>query len=716
MQYFQPGRLALAVTAALSSYSAVASEATPHAGAATQQDALVVTGRAQSMYRVEETDFATRTDTPIEKIPQSVQVIPQQLMKDQAARKITDLYQNIAGVNSFSYSGVTFRGFRQDEIVYDGVKGDPFNGFAVPQLFNIETVAVLKGPAAAIYGGGNPGGLINYITKKPQYETQRSVQISAGNDDFVSGAIELTGSVNNDETQAYRIGLYRDSESPFRDNTSADNTILDLGYRIDMNPATSLVLQYTDIQQELGGNRLRGVPVDDNGNFLADISWNHNETSDFQNLDASVWQGRLEHSFSERSKLDVTARYFSNDEQQNYHEPRGLQDTDGDGVVDFSQRQFRDQVREKTGISLTANLVNQFNAGGVGHTLLTGADWYRHDFSASYRTAQQSSRGGPVPGLSLVNPQYGQTSPANYDLASLTPRLTDTRSDRYGLYVQDQLDLTDNWSVTLGGRYDHFKDQNLLTGTGFSDGELTWRIGTTYNINDQFFPYALYGTGFQPQSASNQTTAQGGPFDPETSNIVELGLRTRLLDDSLALNLATYRIIRDGILQADPAGDVDGDGEDDLVQLGEVESQGFEVELVGDLTPDWVVTASYAYNDARVKQSSEQTRNSVPGTDRFANAPRNTFGLWSRYQLPSIDSSISMGVDYVDEQFSLSGQRVKSYTIYNLSWATDIDDWQLQMNIKNLFDEEYASSGFLSRSGHFPGEPRRVYLSATYNF
>jgi len=237
-------------------------------------------------------------------------------------------------------------------------------------------------------------------------------------------------------------------------------------------------------------------------------------------------------------------------------------------------------------------------------------------------------------------------------------------------------------------------------------------MGTTYNINDTFYPYALYGTGFKPQSASNQQSNTGGPFEPETSDIIELGLRTHLLDNRLALNAATYRIRRRNILQADTT---PGAASDALVALGEVESKGFELELVGDLTPDWVVTASYAYNDARVKEGGS-IRNSIGSDDTFANAPQNTFGLWSRIGLPSIDSSIAMGVDYVDEQQSLSGQRVKPYSVYNLSWQTEYQDWLFQLNVKNLFDKEYASSGFLSRSGHFPGEPRRVYLSASYNF
>jgi iron complex outermembrane receptor protein len=128
-----------------------ASAETEEADETVALDEVRVVGRAQRLYRVDRSDFATRTDSDLQTVPQSVQVLPRELIEDQAARQITDLYRSISGVSRFSYSGVTFRGFRQDEILYDGVRGDPFAGFAVPQLFNIERIDVLKGPAGALY-------------------------------------------------------------------------------------------------------------------------------------------------------------------------------------------------------------------------------------------------------------------------------------------------------------------------------------------------------------------------------------------------------------------------------------------------------------------------------------------------------------------------------------------------------------------------------------
>lgn len=129
-------------------------------------DQIIVTGRAQRLYRTETTTVGKSAEDPLD-IPQALQVINKDLFADQGARDATDIYRNISGVSFFSYAGVTFRGFRQDQSFYDGMRGNPFIGFSVPQLFNIERVEVLKGPAGLFFGPGSPGGIINYVSKVP---------------------------------------------------------------------------------------------------------------------------------------------------------------------------------------------------------------------------------------------------------------------------------------------------------------------------------------------------------------------------------------------------------------------------------------------------------------------------------------------------------------------------------------------------------------------
>ncbi|MDP2714395.1 TonB-dependent siderophore receptor [Rheinheimera sp.] len=675
---------------------------------------IEVKGRAQTLYRVNSSSLATRTDTPLDEVPQNIQVLPEALIRDQAARQITDLYRSMSGVSGFSYSGVTFRGFRQDEILYDGVRGDPFNGFAVPQLFNVAEIQVLKGAAGALYGSMAPGGLINYSTKKPTALPERQLKWALGNDSFYSGSLELSGPLTDDAAQRYRAGVYKDSEQPFRQNTDVENQILDFGYAIDLTQDTTLTLQYTDVEQDYGGARLRGVVVDDNGNFLTDRSWNHNESSDFQLLTAEVYQARLEQQVNAYWSTDVTVRGYQNQELQNYHEPFCSFDTDDDGVIDYCGRQFRDQNRENDSVSLTWNNIVELSTGDIQHTLLMGADYLQQDSFFSGRNAQPVESGGVVPGLSLVNPQYGLTSGAAYNLDAVTPNITDTQTERKGVYLQDQLTLSDNWNLLLGLRWDSFEDTNQRNGSTVSGNDTSWRLGTTYQLTDYARGYLVAATGFVPQSASSQAPEVGGPFAAETSRLYEAGVRFSLLNDSVRLNTALYQITRKDILQADPRGDVGNDGRDDLLALGEVRSRGFELDVLGDLTDNWVMNLNYAYNDTRVMQDSSGITNAFNG--RFANAPRHQLGLWSRYELPALHSSFAAGVDYVGEQQSIGGQPVKAYTVFDISWQTEWQSWLVQLNVKNLFDKTYASSGFIDRTGHFPGEPRRLYLTTTYSF
>lgn len=676
-------------------------------------DRVTVQGRAQRLYRIEESAFATRTDTPLQEVPQSVQVLPQELIRDQAALQITDLYRSISGVSAFSYSGVTFRGFRQDEILYDGVRGDPFNGFAVPQLFNIERIEVLKGPAGALYGSGEPGGIINYVTKKPTAYPVRRLSLMVGDQDFRSGSLELSGPVGDSDRWQYRIGAYLDQEETFRFVTELENRIGDVALRY-LGESTDVTVQLTRLEQLFDGARLRGVPVDDSGRFLTDRRWNHNEPTDFQDLEADVAQVRIDHRFSPVLRGDLTVRWYENLELQNYHEPRGLIDRDDDGVPDFTTRQFRDQRRENESLSFTGNLVADLDWGGIGHRLLLGSDWSELEAEFFNRLLNPEERGGIVPGLSLVDPVYGQTSGAAYNLEQFPASTRDQRFERYGVYLQDQIELSPDWNVLAGLRWDGFDDANLTTGDQFDDSGFSYRLGTSYALTDAIRAYAVYATGFVPQSPGSQDPLVGGPFDPEESILTEIGLKTRLFADRVAVNVAAYRIVRENVLQPDPAGDRGGDGLDDQIPVGEVTSEGFEFDLLGDLTPNWALNFSYAYNDTRVTEATGSIGNAVG--DRFVNAPEHQAGLWTRYDFRGINSAIAGGFDYVDDQISFNNQKVRSYVVFDLSWQTRWNDWLFQANVQNLFDETYAVSGFLERTGHFPGEPRRVYLSATLEF
>lgn len=681
----------------------------------TELDSVRVLGRAQSLYKTDDAVVGTRTDTPLSLVPQSVQVMPRELIDDQAARQVTDLYRSISGVSFFSYAGVTLRGFRQENVLYDGLRGDPYAGFSVPQLFNIERVEVLKGPAGALYGGGDAGGVINYVTRKPQARAQRRAEVQAGNEDFVAGSIEATGPLTSSGAVRYRLGTYADGEEGVRWNGDSQSVIGDASVAFDVGETGELTLQYTDITQTLGGNRLRGVPVNDNGAFLTSRRWNHNEITDFLDMQAKVVLARYRFSPSQAWDVDFAARWFENSEHQIYHEPMGLIDRDGDGTAEWMTRQLRNQYRDNDAYAANGNAVWRFATGAIEHKLLFGADYYRADAEFSAQTANSADlprNAGPVPGIDLFDPVYGVTSYRDYNLAALPWRDTRTRGLRYGGYLQDELTVTPRWYVLAGLRWDAFEDEDLIAGTHVDGHDVSWRLGSTFVLRDGLNAYASVASGFVPQATGNQDPAAGGPFDAEQSRQWEVGLKTLLADGRVTLNTALYRIERSNIVQA--TGEVVG-GVNQLATLGLVRSEGLEVDLLADVTDRWVVNLAYAYNDARVIDAGSNGITNASG-DRFANAPRNKLGLWTRYDLPSIASAIGFGADYTGERVSLDGQRVKPYAIFDLSWQTQWRDWKFQANIKNLFDRVYAASGFIERNGHFPGEPRRLYLQAAYSF
>ncbi|AEF55289.1 TonB-dependent siderophore receptor [Marinomonas posidonica] len=667
--------------------------------------ALEVQGRALSYYKEDETNLVTKTETSIDNTPQSVQVVTETLMEDQAARQITDLYRSISGMSQNNVSTVTLRGFSQDEILYDGLKGDPFGSFSIPQLFTIEQVQVLKGPSGAVYGAGEPGGVINYVTKKPTYEQQNTLQVTAGNKDFLSGSIESSGPANEDASQRYRVGLYSDGQDSYRNNVEEENQIIDLGYAWDIDQDNSLTVQYTDIHQYISGARLRGIPTDDDGNFLADTSWNNNEKSDYQELDAQVFQARLDHSINDWLESNVALRYFENTETQKYHEVVGLLDTDSDGVMDTTQRQYRDQVRTRQGITLAGNLIAELG----DHTVLFGSDYLHEENSFLYYRASKTADG--VSNLSLTDPVYGQDDVSDYTMHLKTDEAT--TSDRLGVYAQDQWQITDKLNLLSGIRIDRFEEsyQDHTSSDGekqYNDTGYSTRIGASYHVNETWKPYASISTGFVPQDAEDQQDSVGGPFDPEESRQLEVGVRSYWLNNKLNINLAAYRIIRENILQEDP------NDSDLLVAIGKVRSKGVELDVMADITPRWVANVSYAYNDTVVKDANDGIQ--YADGDRFANTPYHQLGAWTRYDFPAIQSSIALGSDYVSGQINRQGQKVKPYTVYDLSWQTHWQDWKFQVNVKNLFDKEYAVSGFTEKIGSFVGERRRVYVSAAYDF
>lgn len=678
-------------------------------GDAVALDAVIVTARAARLYRPEEVTVGKLPGEPLD-TPLSVSVITSELIRDQGARDAQDLYRNLSGVSFFSYAGVTARGFRQEEIFYDGLRGDPYAGFSVPQLFNIERVEFLKGPAGMLYGPGAPGGLFNYVTKTPERDFAANVGAVIGQGHRYGAQAEVTGPIN--AVLAGRAGVFTEQRDLPRTGADSDTRIFEGSLALDV-AGGRITGQAAKYHQDLGANRLRGVPTDNAGNFLADRRWNHNEPTDFLRLESSVLQLRGEFQPTDALSLDLAWRWNDANEAQQYHEARSLVDTDADGRPDLITREFRDQYRTQETHSFGANAVWTTSLFGLGNRVLFGADHFAGDalFDGRLVRGLTTPRAGLPGPLSLLNPVYGQSNSATYVLPAFTRTLTG--GFRTGAYALNELTI-DRVLLTAGVRHDRFEDES--GSQRFADEDFSYRMGAVWKVRDDVSLFAQAATSFEPQGISQQDVRAGGPFDPTTGEIIEAGVKTALGDGRVQASASVYRIVRENVLQADPRGDVAGDGVNDVVAFGEVTSEGAEFDFAVDLTPDWVATVAYAYNDTRITRDNGRGGFTNNVGARFANAPRHALGFWTRYQLPGLGLAFAFGGDYVSDRVSLSNQIVQAYTVYDASvtWTRGPLEWLLRVD--NVFDETYAASGFIDRTGHFPGEPRSAFVEVRYNF
>ncbi|WP_260928944.1 TonB-dependent siderophore receptor [Novosphingobium sp. 9] len=669
-------------------------------------EAIVVTARAQTLYRVRDTDVGKIPANPLD-IPQSVQVINSEMMQDQGARDITDLYRDVPGVSANNYATVTYRGFSQDVTFYDGLRGDPFQTFSVPQLFTIDRVEFLKGPAGMLYGAGSPGGTINYVTKKPQDTFAANVRAILGGRSRYGGSVDVTGPLDKDGILTGRIGGFYEDYDSYRDHASSRTLIGDAGLSAKLAPDTKLTVQVTDYDQNLPGNRLRGIPVDANGNFLTYRSWNHNDPDDFIRYNGLVTQARLDSKLSDAISFNLAGRWFRYNEHQEYHEPVALKDTDGDGVYDTVTREYRDQHRHVEGLSFGANMVGKFTTGPFSHTVLVGADWYR-ELSTGTNYATRN-----VPALSLIDPDYRDSTKP--DLSGVTPSLTDSKALRRGVYAQEQLGIGEHVILVGGVRRDWFDDNDYIEGESASEAATTWRAGAIYKPRHDLSLYVSWSQAFEPQDVADQSSAAGGPFKPESGSQWEVGAKSDLFDGKVQATLAAYRIVRRNVLQVDVSQD-SVNGVDQLAPVGEVTSKGIEATLTTDLTKNWVFSVNYAYNDTRITGTVEGQSIDNSVGDRFPNTPHHQAGFWTRYQVAPIDTAFALGGQYVSNQLDRSGDRLKPFTVFDATISHDFKVFEAMFRIENIFDKYYATSGFTGPKGAYIGNARSWFIELRRKF
>ncbi|MWL90352.1 TonB-dependent siderophore receptor [Cupriavidus sp. SW-Y-13] len=648
---------------------------------------------------------ATRTETPLREVPLSVQVVPRALIEDIAATRLDDTFDYVSGVaRQGNYGGLwdnfSIRGFTGNENTGAGylVNGFAANrGFTAPRdTATIERVEVLKGPASSVYGSGDPGGVINVVTKQPQFKPSQTYGFEVGTRDKYRVSADVTGALS--DNVAGRLVAVADHEGSTRDFVNSRRFLLAPSFTWALGANT--VIQYAGEIQRYTVPLDRGV-VAVNGRLGAvPRSRFLGEPNDGDiRLDSQSHQLSVEHDFSDTWKGRVAVAYRGGSLEGYSTEATALQ---ADGRTLTRQRRYRDFQSDD--VSLQADIAGKFNTGAIGHEVLLGVDTYR--FGVSQVMLRRNPTAAAPYAIDIYDPVYGQTPP------TLLPNTnTYERQTNVGLYAQDQLRLGERWRVLAGARFDIYNQSldNRLSGASTSQHQtaVSPRLGVTYLATPTVSLFANAGKSFRPNPGSD---ANANAFSPEHGRAVEAGAKYESPDHRTTATLAVFEIRKRNVLTTDPS------NPSFLRAAGEARSRGVELDVAGRIGTHWRVTGNFAYTDAEVTQDTRL----AAGTP-LANVPRTSGSLMAIFedQAPIGQRyGLGAGVRYVGTR---GGDAQDSFSLPAYTLADAFAYWQysktvrVALNVDNLFDRTYYASA-ASNVWIMPGAGRTVRLGLQLSY
>lgn len=632
-----------------------------------------VTGEREHDYRVQEATTATKTDTPLRNIPQSVQVIDRQVIEDRQVVRLSEVADNVSGVQYASgYGGLSssdyyIRGFSTFGNLRNGFQD--FGFISSRDVANIERVEFLKGPASVLYGFIEPGGTVNTVTKQPLPYSYYAGSMTFGSFSFYRPTVDLSGPLNADKSLLYRFNLAYENADSFRDLTDNESIFVTPVLTWQLGPHTTLTteLEYQNYQYTFD-RTFRPEPE-----FLRlPVSRFLGEKLNDATVNSGSARYNFVHQFNDRWKFRQGFQTLISNIDEINASPGSLQ---------ADRRTLNRSVRKTDETSENFGLQNELHGkigtGPVQHNVLLGLEFARYDFSYHFF-------GATIAPIDIFDPVYGAVP------GPLSPTFAEEYgTDSLGLYWQDQIDLRPDLHVLGGGRFDWVSStyQDLLTGEEFSDVSdfaFSPRVGIVYQ---PIYPTSLYfswANSFNPQIFSlNQT---GEPFKPEEGEQFEFGLKQELLENQLWATLAFYEITKANVLTTDP------DDPDFSIQTGEQRSRGIEFDMTGRLLPGWNVIATYAYTDARITED-----NTLRVGSRLAAIPEHAASWWSTYEFQHgrfQGFGGGVGIYYASNREATLPNtiHIPSYWRADASLFYQRERWKVQLNFKNLFDEKYYDS------------------------
>ncbi|WP_231757328.1 TonB-dependent siderophore receptor [Microbulbifer elongatus] len=687
----------------------VAAQATVSAPTTSSIEEITVTGHRQPY----------RGDVPLKSLPQSTQVLSEDLLNQHQITDLQsalDLSASISRQNDLGGIQDTFaiRGFAGDETMPGGYL---VNGFSAGRgysgrcdISNVERIEIMKGPGSALYGRGEPGGTINLVTKKPQFETEGYLQASAGN--FGSRRLEgdYTGALS--ENIAFRInGAFKDADG-YR-NTNPRKYALTPSLLFSLSDATSLTYEMEAIKQQALFDRgiivVDGVPEVPVTQFLGDPENGATE------IEALGHQLVLQHTLDSGWHLSAALGYRDSTQKGLSADAElsdGRQLIYTDGTTLSRQRRSRDYAAED--LSGRFELSGTFDTGPFTHHLLVGADAY--EFELDFNLGRWRVDWGSMDDSYAVNifdPVYDGIRP---DPAAQINQLQIQRTQ--GVYLQDQIDLSEQWKMLLGVRLDDFEQRidDRLSGlrSTMSQTATSPRVGLVYEATSQLSLYVSYAEGFRPNTGSD---FYGAAFEPEESRSYETGIKLETDDGRTSGTLALFQAEKSNVLTVDPA------NPGFSTALGQAESRGVELDIATQIAEDLNLVLSYAYVDAMTSTDMVNIDWGVeiPAGSPLLNIPEHTgsLSLTRDFEFRGAPASAALGIRYVDERL---GETVDpdyilpAYTLANVSATyAPTSKVTLLADIDNLFDKRYYANSY-HKLWTMPGAPRTYNVGVRYSF
>jgi len=664
--------------------------------------ATEVFGTREQGYRSTIAPTANKSPTPTKETPFSIQTVTRELIEDRGVTTVGEAIRTVPGVtNQVGFGGLNdrlrLRGFATESNLKNGIRRSSFA--SVDELVNIEQIEVLKGPASALYGRFEPGGVVNLVTKKPQHEQRTQVDVSAGRYDFYRTTLDSTGPLG--ETLDYRLTAAWQDNGSFRDFVNNESKFFSPVLTWQLAPQTSLTFEFEYARKVADMDRGFG----NNPRYLdAPIKRNFAEPDTRNSAISKLASVTLDHALTDDWDLHAAIQASDSRLQTSWYAYGFLNGGIG-GSEENPTVSRRPQLNHDRQIDATAlaEISRSFRTGPINHRLLFGAeysrDWWDYDAAA-----------GTSSTIDFNNPVYG-TPPSPLSPTGEGRFINDS----WALYTQDELSFgsREQWRLLLGGRFDQIDASAIDDYYGLSEpstatfNAFSPRVGITWTPVEALSLYASWSRSMRTEL--NNGILEGGQLaKPVKGEQFEVGTKLSLLNGRLTPTLAVFDIRRRDGLVADPNDPTFTYS----IQVGEQRSKGWELDLPFVVTERWRLLASYTQLDTTISQDSD---GGMQG-NRLANAPQRNASLWSTYDLPGVAGlSIGMGANYVGEReannsntFTLpSYTRWDSNVTYRFGQALR---YRVQLNVQNLFDKRYYDSGG-SFVPMYPGAPRTAMVT-----